>query len=157
MLKIGYRESSHHPFYGSTDTTIWSYSNQYTHTLKYNKTTLAPRPVSLPYLPLVYIINNNIIEEVSLSKIHDIFDALHGSTSGMTKVSVKNCNIELEKNKNIYDLIYNDINFINENIELKYNKSYMSLNNATQVSKYEWLEKITFSDSSYVKLKFWRD
>lgn len=157
LLKQGYRETSYHPFYGSTDTTIWSYSNKYTHTLKYNKTTLAPCPVSPPYLPLVYIINNNILEKVSLSKNHDIFDALYGSTSGMTEVSVKNCNIELEKNKNFYDLLFNDINFIKENIDLKYNKSYQSIGDATQISKYEWLEKVTYTDSSYVKLKFWRD
>ena len=70
---------------------------------------------------------------------------------------MSNCGIVLERNKNSYEIYYNDKNFLNEFLKIGYGESYRNGPSSTQISSYTGINKVTYTDSSYVKLKFWRD
>ncbi len=144
--------SSYHPAYGSNNSYSLSYQNSFSITAKYG----AARPyghITGYYFPLLLNLSNSTFNEFKLKQPTYQVDGYKGGY----EASMSNCGIVLEKNRNSYEVIYNDVNFIEEFMKIGYSEGYTSIHSSTQVNGSKGINKVTYTDSSYVKLKFWRD
>ena len=152
-IEIIHKTSSNHPQNGSNNSYSLSYQSSFSLAIKYN----AARPTFSPsysyYIPLLLNLSNNTFNEFKLKQ--PIYQ--EGGYQGGREASMSNCGIVLERNKNSYEIYYNDKNFLNEFLKIGYGESYRNGPSSTQISSYTGINKVTYTDSSYVKLKFWRD
>lgn len=152
-FEIHHTRGTSHPQYGSSfthDSTIKA--NAYWSS-KYNFSKPDFNPAINYYFPHFLSFYNEVITSFSLKKA---FYQTYGLKCG-SEFILYNTIVELEKNTNIIEIIFNERDFLNDNLEITYREEYMNEPSSTRITESKYIKNFQITDSSYVKIKIWRD
>lgn len=145
--------TSSHPQHGSNSSIDTSFYSSFEIFNSYDKFSPKNNNGSW-YFPIT--INNNKNEEL-LSTIAIVSMLGNGMSGNQKEASIKNLNLEYELNSNRKEIIIEDIDFIKENLSLLYNDEKNNFDTSTKTTWNLKLAKVTFTDSSYIKIVLKRE
>lgn len=152
-FELHHTRSSYHPYHGSSfthDSTI----KKNTHwKSNYNFSKPDFNPALNYYFPHFMSYHSGVITSFSIKKP---FYEIYGF-KGSSEFILYNTLVELEKNIHSKEIIFSDVNYLKENLEISYNEEYMNGPSSTRINERKYIKKFRITDSSYVKIKIWRD
>lgn len=151
--EIHHTRSSYHPQYGSSYSKDSSFRyNSYWKT-NYNLSSPKFNPAVYYYFPHSIVFEDNILKDISIIIPHYVVDWIEGSSI----LRLHNLNMDLVPNQLNYDLLISDKSFLAENLKHSYSEEYTNSGSSTRTNETKYIKNFQITDSSYVKIKIWRD
>ena len=142
-----------HPFYGSNSTSSsWTMSNS-NWKVKSNSSIEGFNPIVNNYHTLLIKIEKEKMISILIEKPKYSQDALKGKSN----FEISNLDLDLKANISNYEFIFTNKEYLSKNLKISYSAEYINEPSSTRIYEYEYLSNFQITDSSYVKLKFWRD
>ena len=152
-FEIHHTRSSYHPQYGSSYSKDSSFRyNSYWKT-KYNLSSPKFNPAVYYYFPHSIDFKDNILKGISIIIPHYVVDWFEGSSI----LKLHNLDINLVPNKLNYDLLISNKKYLTENLNHSYSEEYTNSGSSTRTTETKYIKNFQTTDSSYVKIKIWRD
>ncbi len=144
-------QSSSHPSSGSSSKADTLYHSSFDLYVKYNKST--PQAGPTIHFPLRFAFNGNTLNWIKNFYLYYSMDGL----SGNKNIEVANLNFQLLPNKNQYEIIITDKNFIDSNVKLDYFTDYRNSGSSTSISESLKILSYSTTESTILKIEFYRD